>query len=268
MGLLWCSMAITERQDRLRSGARQSAIGRFLDRRKSVIRIDFGRCPRAAAPPTLDGRDRSPSPVRPARRPGGGRGAARAPLAARLGRRQLAVPARGRGRRLGAGGPGRPRAGWAPARLRCDRWRGALPRPLVAAALAVRPRAGLGADRGLLVLRGLCRPDRLVHRRRLPPLAAGVPGRRTAARDVSGLPRRAARRRRAPAAGVLRHPDAGLRRHRRVGHVQSAGAASRGASACAMPRPSRSCASSRSATPSARASRARCTTCWPTGSRC
>ena len=31
---------------------------------------------------------------------------------------------------------------------------------------------------------------------------------------------------------------------------------------------SRSCASSRPATPSARASRARCTTCWPTGSRC
>jgi hypothetical protein len=32
--------------------------------------------------------------------------------------------------------------------------------------------------------------------------------------------------------------------------------------------PSSSCASSRSATPSARASRARCTTCSPTGSRC
>ena len=35
-----------------------------------------------------------------------------------------------------------------------------------------------------------------------------------------------------------------------------------------LPRPSRSCASSRFVTPSARASRARCTTCWPTGSRC
>jgi hypothetical protein len=42
----------------------------------------------------------------------------------------------------------------------------------------------------------------------------------------------------------------------------------RGGSAWAALRPSSSCASSRSATPSARASRARCTTCSPTGSRC
>ena len=88
-----------------------------------------------------------------------------------------------------------------------------------------------------------------------------------AARDAAGLPRRAARRRLA-ALGVLRRRRRWPSRRSSRGACSSAGAASRGASACAAPRPSSSCSSSRPATPSARASRARCTTCSPTGSRC
>src|SRR4030095_3118275 len=185
----WDSSGVRWRSRTTGSAApRRPAIGRRAIHAPTKVarRIDFGRCSRAAAPPTLDvvtarsllsgllvvpGEDEEPPRARPARR---------------LGRRQLDVPARGRGRRPGSGGPGRPRAGWAAARLRCDRWGGARPRPLVAAALAVRPRSGLGADRGLLVRRGPGRPDRPVHRRRLPPLAACAPGRGTAARRGSG----------------------------------------------------------------------------------
>src|SRR5215213_1711579 len=64
--------------------------------------IDFGTVSKGGRDTDSGRSDRSPSPVHPARRPGGGRGAAVAPFAARLGRRLLAVFAGDRGRRHGA----------------------------------------------------------------------------------------------------------------------------------------------------------------------
>src|SRR6266516_8036691 len=84
---------------------RATAIGRraMVGPTKVGALIDFGRLFNSGRAAYAWPSERSPSPVRHARRPRGGRAAAPAPLAARLDRRLHAVPASDRGRRLGAG---------------------------------------------------------------------------------------------------------------------------------------------------------------------
>ena len=189
-------------QDRLRAASPQSAIRRSLGRRKSACASTSVGCSTVAAPPTLDrvsahrllsallvAPDEDP-PLRRSQRDWIIDGALFL-LAVAVGAMALADASR-------------PRAGRAPAGIGRDRWRGALPRSVVAAAMAARSRAGLRPDAGLLVLSGCRQPDHLVHGRRLSPLAAGGSDRRTAARHAARVPQRAPRRQLAAAVGVLR----------------------------------------------------------------
>ena len=239
------------------------------DRRATKVGdpIDFGRLfsrvPRRLGCRYVR-RARCPWPGLP---PRGRRRTGRGAHAARLDRRQRPFPPRGRARPRQRhdqrpAGAARPAA-----RHRRDRRGAGLPCPVVAAALAAGSRAGSGAGpRRLRRGRGGRRRHRSIPS---PPTAAGS-WRAWSPRYRSRCCRsaRAIQPQGTLAGGVLPHSARSARRRSSPGACSAAAAARRSANAHAAPRQRSSCASSRSATPSAPGSRVRCTTCSRTGSRC
>ena len=220
---------------------------------------------RAARDPTLD-------PMLPeVARPGG-----RLPppaLAPRLDRRHRLLPARAAGRRA--------RAGRASTSTRTCR-RPLVPLDLVAGLIGccllwlrrrwpVHVAVVLALIAAFSALRVRRRRDRAVHRRRAPrasrsSLAVDAPSASRCCRSTSSTAPRGAD----PlwvVGGVLAIVTAASSRGA-CSCARGASSCCRCASAPSAPRPSSSCASSRRASRSARGSRARCTTCSPTGSRC
>ena len=215
-----CSLrpdSITDDTIRWPAGHPQSGTGRIPGATKVGARIDFGRLFSRAHPAYAGRHDSPPSSPRQAHRAGGGRAATGTTLAARLDRRQCPVPPCG-GVRRRCGPEQRPAwAPWPAARRRRGRGSGALPRAVVAPALAVEPRPYLAAGpRRFLFGRPGWR-DHPLHRRRLPPLAAGGPGRRGAGRAAAGRPRPAPARQ--LPGGVLPRLHARHGGDRRLGHV-------------------------------------------------